>query len=95
MKTEIKTLYHANGQLMYEWPMLNVGYHGIMKGWHDNGNIQYIWPCLNGQAQGICQDWHYDGTRILIRQCKNNNRHGPFIRINTHKKNTQGANLRV
>ena len=81
MKDKIiaETGIHYNGQLMYEHPMLNGRYHGILKGWHDNGNISYIWPCLNGQLQGMCQEWNKNGTRVLIRQYKNHNQHGPII----------------
>ena len=76
---EIETSYHPNGQLYYEWPMLNGRSQGIQKRWWDNGNIRYIYPCLNGQAQGMDQIWNRNGIRVLIRQYKNNNQHGPRI----------------
>ena len=79
MEIEIKTSYHKNGQLMYEWPRLNGKYHGIQKCWYDNGNIKDIWPCLNGQAQGMCQSWKKNGTINWIRQYKNRNQHGSKI----------------
>ena len=81
METATIKEWSLNGELEYDFPMLNGKYHGIQRRWWPNGNIRYYFIQIYGQVQGIEEVWNRDKSRDEIIQAKNGRIHGSSIKF--------------
>lgn len=89
--TETRKEYWPNGQLMYEFKVLNGLPIGIVQYFYDNGNIQeslsFVRVQRSNLVNGIRQLFRKDGARINIHQRKEGPEQGVSIFFNYNNPN--------
>ncbi len=69
--TEVRRLFHPNGQLKYEGTLINGLPHGIIRTWHPNGVLAKEWSRKNGIADGFDKQWNDKGELLGTSEFKN------------------------
>ena len=59
--------YYKNGQIWYEWHILNGVTHGPQRGWYKNGMLKYDCVMIGNRFIGMHLRWNEDGTRVHIQ----------------------------
>jgi antitoxin component YwqK of YwqJK toxin-antitoxin module len=61
METEIKRIYHPNGQLHSERAYVGGVRHGLTKYWWKSGELCSEYPYVDGKSHGMVKHWLQNG----------------------------------